>query len=110
MIARAKENGKDTAGLETALAEFNTTLGEARLKYDQTGRIIRQHPGFDDEGKVIEAETARTTLEEIRTGSKEVREIVGGALKSLREAGKAFREANPRPVESSSETPTVNPL
>jgi hypothetical protein len=70
MIARAKENGKDTTALETALAEFNESLGEARLKFDQTDRIIQQHPGFDDEGKVVEAETARNTLEEIRTGSK----------------------------------------
>ena len=31
LIARAKENGKNTADLEKALADFNTRIGEVRL-------------------------------------------------------------------------------
>ena len=105
LIARAKENGKDTAVLEKALADFNEKIGEARLKYDQTGKLIRQHTGFDDAGKVVDAKAARATLEEIHAGSKEVRHTVGEALKGLRGVRKAFREANPRPTGS----PTAEP-
>jgi hypothetical protein len=105
IIARAKENGKDTAVLEKALADFNEIIGEARLKFDQTGKLIKLHAGFDAEGKVVDAEAARTTLEQIHTGNKEVRQTVGDALKGLRGAGKAFREANPRPANSPTATP-----
>jgi hypothetical protein len=105
VIARAKENGKDTTSLEKALADFNEKVGEARLKYDQTGKLIKQHNGFDDAGKVTDAAIARTTLEEIRTGSKEVRQTLGEALKGLKGAGKTFREANPRPTDAPSSTP-----
>ncbi len=98
MIARAKANGKDTSGLEAALAEFNTKLGEARLIHDQTGKLIKQHEGFDDQNKVTDAEKAKLTLEAVRDGNKEVRQILTQALKSLRDAGKEFRKANPRPT------------
>jgi hypothetical protein len=107
LIARAKENGKDTAELETALAGFNQKIGEARLKFDQTGRLIKQHTGFDDAGKAVDPVAAKATLEEIRNGGKEVRQIVGDALKGLRGAGKAFRDANPRPEPPVSPTADV---
>jgi len=107
LIARAKENGKNTAALETALTAFNEKIGEARLKYDQTGRLVKLHAGFDDAGKVTDAAAAKTTLEGIRTGSKEVRQTLGEALKGLKGAGKAFREANPKPTPTG--TPISNP-
>jgi hypothetical protein len=105
LIARAKENGKDTAALEKALADFNTKLGEVRLAYDQTGRLIKQHAGFDDQGKVTNPEIARKTLEDVRKGNQEVRQMLAQAIKGLREAGQEFRKANPRPYP----TPAVNP-
>jgi hypothetical protein len=105
LIARAKENGKDTTALEKALTDFNGKIGEARLRYDQNGKLIKQHSGFDDAGKVTDAAAARSTLEEIRNGSKEVRQTLGEALKGLKGAGKAFREANPKSTDS----PTTNP-
>jgi hypothetical protein len=105
LIARAKENNKNTAGLEKALADFNTRLGEIRLSYDQTGRLIKQHSGFDDQGKVTDAEKAKTTLEEIRKGNQEVRQSLTKTVKDLREAGKEYRQANPRPTA----TPPANP-
>jgi hypothetical protein len=97
LIVRAKSNGKDTTSLEAALADFNMKIGEARLKFDQTGKLIRQHTGFDDAGKVTDSAVAKTTLEEIRNGNKDVRQTLVEALKVLREAGRAFREANPKP-------------
>jgi hypothetical protein len=105
LIARAKAKGKDTAELEKALADFNTKLGEIRLAYDQTGRLIKQHAGFDDQGKVTDPEIARKTLEDVRKGNQEVRQMLAQAVKALREAGQEFRKANPRP----SLTPAANP-
>jgi hypothetical protein len=105
LIARAKENGKDTSNLEKALAVFNTKLGEIRLTFDQTGRLIKQHAGFDDQGKVTDPEIARKTAEDVRKGNQEVRQMLTQAVKALREAGQEFRKANPRP----SPTPVANP-
>ncbi|HEX7555603.1 MAG TPA: hypothetical protein VF338_03185 [Leptolinea sp.] len=105
-IARAKENHKDTTNLKKALADFNEKIGQARLAYDQTGKLIKQHPGFDAQGKIIDAAAAKTTVEAIGKGSKEVRQTVIQALKELLAAGKAFREANPRPTNP----PAANPV
>ncbi len=98
MIAGARENGKDTQILDQAVAAFNEQLAEARLAYDRTGILIHRHEGFDDKGKVIDRETARKTVESIRDGTDSVRKILIKALQDLREAGKSYREANPRPV------------
>ncbi len=98
LIARAKENKKDTAELEKALADFNTRLGEVRLTHDQTGLLIKQHAGFDDKGKVIDAGKAKTTLEEIRKGNQKVQQTLTQAVKDLREAGKKYKQANPKPT------------
>lgn len=98
LIARAKENNKDTSALEKALATFNTKLGEIRLKFDQTGKLIKQHEGFDDKGKVTDETKAKATLDAVHKGNLDVRQGLAEALKGLKEAGKAFREANPRPT------------
>ena len=67
--------------------------------------MIKQHAGFDDQGKVIDPEIARKTLEDVRKGNQEVRQTLAQAVKALREAGQEFRKANPRP----SPTPAANP-
>ena len=107
IITKAKANGKDTTSLEAALAALNVKIGEANAKYDLIGNLITQHAGFDSDGKVTESATAKTTLEAIRTGSKEVRQTLGEALKGLKGAGNAFREANPKPTPTG--TPISNP-
>ncbi len=103
LIAKAKENKKNTAALEKALATFNTKLGEIRLKFDQTGKLIKQHDGFDDKGKVTDETKAKATVDAVHKGNQEVRQGLAEALEILREAGKAYREANPKPTA----TPTA---
>jgi hypothetical protein len=105
MIARAKENGKDTSGLEKALAKFNIKLGEARLAFDQTGRLINQHQGFDDLGKVTDPEKAKITVEAVKNGNQDVRQILREALKIIRDAGQQFRKDNPRSTSSTASNP-----
>ncbi|GAP20852.1 hypothetical protein [Leptolinea tardivitalis] len=106
LIARAKENGKDTTELEKALSDFNAQLGKARLVYDRTGKLIQLHQGFDDTNKVTDSTLAKITVEEIRKGNKEVRDILGEALKNLRAAGQDYRKANPKPTTTSTVDPS----
>lgn len=98
LITKAKENKKDTSTLEKALATFNTKLSEIRLKFDQTDKLIKQHDGFDDKGKVTDEIKAKATVDAVQKGNLDIRQGLAEALKGLKEAGKAFREANPRPT------------
>ena len=56
--------------------------------------IVNAHQGFDVNGKVTDAEQARSTLKEMRAKMKELKSAMNGTGKALREALKAFREAN----------------
>ncbi len=98
LIARAKANGKDTASLERALADFNTKIGEIRLEYDKTGKLIREHVGFDVDGKVTDRDQATKTVEAIHKGNQNVRKALAAAVGDLRASGEEFRKANPRPT------------
>jgi len=104
LIARAKKNGKETKSMEKSLAQFNARLGEIRLTYDQMEQVIRQHAGFDDKGKVVNAENAKKTVTEIRQGNKEIRQSLVKALKDIGQAGKKNRQQNnPRPASKPSD-------
>lgn len=106
LIARAKANGKDTASLEKALADFNTLIGGIRLEYDKTGKLIKEHVGFDADGKVVDRDQARKTVEAIHKGNQNVRKALTAAVKDLRAAGEEFRKANPRPTEKPASQPS----
>jgi hypothetical protein len=106
LIARAKSNGKDTSSLEKALADFNTKIGQIRLTYDQTGKLIKEHNGFDADGKVTDREQAMKTVEAVHKGNQDVRKSLAAAVKGFRSAGEEFRKANPRPTQKSSVQPS----
>ncbi len=95
LIIKAKNNGKDVAALEAAVAEFQARESEARVVLDSATSLLAAHPGFDANGKVTDRETARKTLEEGHKQFKEIRSTIGEAAKDLHEAVKAWREANP---------------
>jgi hypothetical protein len=105
LVEKAGEAGKDVSAVETALGNLETAKAAARSAYDNAGAILDTHAGFDADGKVVDEAAARTTLEGYRAASKEVRETLGGAMKELKEAFKAFREANPRPAETAEPAP-----
>jgi DNA repair exonuclease SbcCD ATPase subunit len=109
MIARAEEiltkleaQGKDTSALETALANFETALEKVKPIHESAGAIIAAHAGFDENGKVTDAAQAQQTLKDLHAKFQEAKEAMDGAGKALREAIRAFRDAN-RPPQSSSD-------
>lgn len=99
LIARVKNDGKDTTGLEAVMSKFPGEVAKAKVSYDQAGTIIRTHNGFDADGKVVDVEDAKETLKNINKYAKDCRETVTAAMKDLRVALKEFREANPRTPE-----------
>jgi len=100
LIDRMNESGKDTTALQAALDTFEEALKDAHPIYESAKGIINSHQGFDADGKVTDREKAVETVKDLRDKLQEIRQIVGEPGKSLREAIKAFRDAN-RPADGS---------
>ena len=105
LIDRAKENGKDVSALQVALDAFEAAIKEAHPVYEGGKGIINSHLGFDANGKVTDSEKAKETVRAMGENLKEIKAAMNGTGKALREAIKAFREANPRPIKTP--TPTA---
>jgi hypothetical protein len=101
-IDKAAGKGKDVTALQFALDAFESALKSAKPKYESMNGLVNSHQGFDANGKVTDAEQAKSTVKEMGEKLKEVKESMGGTGKALREALKAFREAN-RPAETPTE-------
>jgi hypothetical protein len=97
-IDKAKENGKDVTALQAALDAFEAAVKDAYPIYESTKGLVNAHQGFDKNGNVTETEKARETVQALREKLKEIKSTMDGTRKVLREAIKAFREANPRPA------------
>ena len=97
LIERAAENGKDVSALQAALDAFENALKDALPLYQSIKGIVNSHQGFDGNGKVTDAEKAKETVRAMGEKMKEIKAAMDGTGKSLREALKAFRQANPRP-------------
>ncbi len=97
LIDRAAENGKDISALQAALDAFKVALTDARPIYESAEEIVDSHEGFDENGKVTDAEKAKETVRALGEKMKEIKAAMDGTGKALREALKAFRQANPRP-------------
>jgi len=97
LIDRAEENGKDASAVQAALDAFEAAIQEAHPIYESANGIINSHQGFDDDGKVTDPEQARETVQALRGKFEEIRDAMNGTGRALREAIKAFRQANPRP-------------
>lgn len=97
LIDRAGANGKDVSAVQAALDAFEEAIKDARPIYVTANRIVNPHQGFDSNGKVTDPEKARETVRQMSEKLEEIREAMNGAGQALREAIQAFREANPRP-------------
>jgi len=104
LIDRAKENGKDVSAVQAALDAFEVQVKEAHPIYESAKGIINSHQGFDSGGNVTDPEKAKETVKAMHEKLKEIRETMDGTGKALKEAIKAFREANPRPEKTPAST------
>jgi TRAP-type C4-dicarboxylate transport system substrate-binding protein len=96
LIDRAKGNGKDVSKVQAALDAFEAAVQKARPIYESMKGIVNSHQGFDANGKVTDPAKAQETVQAMRAKFQEFKDAMGGTGKALREAVKAFREANPR--------------
>ena len=97
LIDRLKSNGKDISALQAALDAFAAAVKDAHPVYESMNGIVNSHQGFDDTGKVTDPMKARATVKAMHGKIQEIKTILNGTGKALREAIKVFRQANPRP-------------
>ena len=100
LIDRASANGKDVSAVQAALDAFADAWKDARPTYESMHGIVNSHQGFDDSGKVTDPEKAKETVREMHDKFKEIRTTLDGTARDLRDAIKAFRQANPRPEKT----------
>ena len=93
-IDKAKANGKDVTALQSALNSFASAAKSAKPIYESMNGIVNSHQGFDASGKVTDAVQAKATVQEFRAKMLELKSAMGGTGKALRQALKAFRDAN----------------
>jgi len=98
LIDKASANGKDVRAVQSAFDAFKAAFPKGEPIHDRAQSIVEKHAGFDAAGKVTEIESARATVKELAGVLKEYHSTVGEFFKALREAVRAFRQANPRPT------------
>ena len=104
-INKAKANGKDVSDLQSALDAFSSAVTQAQSIYNDAQSLINSHPGFDASGNIVDQATALQTVKDLHSKLKDIRQTVMPPLKALRQAIRAYREANspnvtPAPTQS----------
>ena len=104
LINRAKTRGKDTSDLQNALDSFSEAVNQAEPIYQSTAGIVTSHPGFDENGNVTDPLQAFATVKELGEKFKQIRQLLLGPGKALREALKTFHDENmatavPKPTQ-----------
>lgn len=97
LIDRAEANGKDVSEVQAALDAIEAAVKDARPIYESAKGIVNSHQGFDENGNVTAPEKALQTVQAMREKLQEIKDAMDGTRRALREAIKAFHEANPRP-------------
>lgn len=106
LLDKAKEKGLDVSAVQAAFTAYKASILKGKPLYEQAKEIVSKRTGFDAAGKVTDIEQAKATVKSLSDVIKQHRDVVGDAFKSLREAIKAFREANPRQAPKSTPAPT----
>jgi hypothetical protein len=97
LIDKATAKGKDTTAVQAALNAFVAAVEKSRSTYEDIQALVTAHAGFDSNGKVTDATQAEATVQEVRAKLQALKTSMDGTGKALREAVRAFREAN-KPV------------
>jgi len=100
LLDRATAKGEDVSAVQAALDAFKAALKDAQPTYESIKGIINSHQGFDSNGKVTDPAKAKETVMAMREKFQEIKTTMNGTGKALREAIKAYRDANPRPVKT----------
>jgi len=86
-------DGKDTAELEAAIDDFATSVETANVLWNEAHQALDAAAGFDIEGKVVDPDQARDTIETARDAMADCRRILKDGTTDLRRALREYRQA-----------------
>jgi hypothetical protein len=93
-IDEQKAAGKDTAGMESALADFNSAAVQAQTAHAAAGTILDAKSGFDANGKVTDRTAAQETIRSAAQSLRQAHLTITDATLNLRLAVQTFRQSN----------------
>jgi hypothetical protein len=94
LITAAKSEGKDTVTLETALAQYETDIAQAKSANTSAASLIIVHDGFDGGGKVTDSQAAYQTDLNTRLSLRKAHDLVVQAVTALRQSVAAWRQTH----------------
>ena len=94
LITAAKAEGKDTAALEAALAQYETDIAQAQSANTSAASLIIVHDGFDGGGKVTDIQAAYQTDLNARLLLRKAHGLVVQAVTTLRQAIVSWRQTH----------------
>jgi hypothetical protein len=97
-IARLEGQGKDTAALEAALAEYETQIDAAQSSWNTANGILATAAGFDAAGEVTDPDAARQTLQDAGDAMRQTHRLLADAGRAFRRAVQEFRRLNAAPA------------
>ena len=103
LIDAEKSAGKNTSGLEAALAAFKQQITAAQAPHDNAKSILDAKAGFDANGAVTDATQARQTLKTAAQSLKDAHQIISQATKDLRKTYREYIQTN-RPIKTGQTT------
>ncbi len=98
LIDNAKAKGEDTSALESALATFQSQVGNARSAHATAASILSTHAGFNPNGKVTDATAAKQTVLDARQALQNAATQMTQAVQDLKSAVQAWRDTHPQAV------------
>lgn len=96
-IDKAHQSGEDTSSLETVIADIHAQLPQSQLFHDGAASILASHAGFDASGIVIDAASAKFTLESAKSkleNSKSINISLAAEIKAAVDNWKATHPEN----------------
>ena len=92
-IDKLEAEGKDTVGIEAALAVIDAGIKAAQSSWNTASSILSVGAGFDDNGQVIDQEQARETVRGAGQTLQDIGRILRRAAAEFRHAARQFRQA-----------------
>ncbi|MEW5958382.1 MAG: hypothetical protein AB1801_11690 [Chloroflexota bacterium] len=85
--------GHDTSALEAALTELRAKIDEAQTLRDEAAQILDEKAGFDEDGKVVDPQQARDTLENAHRKMQDATQTLRIARQDFRQAMRDYRQS-----------------
>ncbi len=98
LIERGQAKGYDTFSLEAVVADINAQLPQSQAYHDTAAGILDAHAGFNGSGKVMDAATARQTLQAAAEALNAAKQINTSLAQEIKAAVEAWRSEHPAPA------------